>query len=322
MDRGYSSYVGFASKYTFRTLRWHTKQKILILFYTLAAFLGKLFFFTRPVFEFTDISLSDMVSQSNSFYISKTLTGIDGKSYRKLLLFNLIYDLFFLTGLLMILALTAALVGLGISFSTNVQSGIYLGIIFGSPLLVVLLLYFIFAAIYFSPSASIVKKNPDIDLSDLFYNCFASFKSSGKATLFLLTFVPTFVDLAIIGLSLFFLIPAIADSGSAVFHLTGVFVALALVLLWLIFVPYLFLIRRVSISKMLYDIAVPDNNVMFAYEATKTSSTAHIVSTDHPVTIQLNDIRPTSENEKDAERENGEASSSKDKDTFEDSDHE
>lgn len=247
MNQGFGSYFRSGWRASFRVFHRKAKTLIIYLFYYLASLLGRLFFFSRPLFESASLNLAEMSEKSGDFLVSKSFEGVNqGKRYKTLLLFDLVFDLFLLAGLLLLGGISVGLFFFGYYLGATPLLSYTMAFCLAAPLWL-LALAFLFSGLFFASfAASIVRDNPEIELSDLFYNCMLSFKKKGKGALFLLHFLYDLFVLLYLGLSVF--VPyLLLSSSNIVLRIVGAFSILILALVFLFFSPYLHLARQVSL---------------------------------------------------------------------------
>jgi hypothetical protein len=208
---------------------------------------GTLFFFTRPLFEISSLHFAEMSEKSGSFLISKSFEGAnEGRRYKTLLLFNLLYEVFLLSGLVLLGGVGAGLFFFGYYLGANPTLSFAMAFLFALPFWLSALVFLFLGLLIWSFAPSIVDKNPEIELSDLFYNCFLCFKKKGKGGLFFLHFLPDLLTLAYLGLVVY--LPfLLLNSMNLSLRVLGAFAVLILVLAFILLSPFVSLSRSVSL---------------------------------------------------------------------------
>jgi hypothetical protein len=247
MNQGFGSYFRNGWRAAFRVFSSRGKALLYAILYFLASFLGHLFFFSRPLFEISSLHLAMMSEKSGSFLISKSFEGAnEGRRYKTLLLFNLLYELFLLAGLVLLGGVGAGLFFFGYYLGANPTLSFAMAFLFALPFWLSALAFLFLGLLIWSFSPAIVDENPEIELSDLFYNCFLSFKKKGKGGLFFLHFLPDLLTLAYLGVMVY--LPFLLfNSSNLSLRVFGAFAVLILAFAFLLLSPYVSLSRSVSL---------------------------------------------------------------------------
>lgn len=199
MNRGFGYYFKKSNdifKFVFRKQKF--SAKVMFLFYNVAALIGRLIFFIRPIFLISDQNLANMFINGHSFSIYKAFYGVKEK-YGKIFLTELIQACIYMGVVLaLLIPLIAPSIALAINFSYTFVLSIVLYVIFG--LLIVAACLIISFNYKFVPF--IAAKTKSLDCSDYLHNSHNAFKKN-KKTIIAEEFVYTLIIAAssLLGLS-------------------------------------------------------------------------------------------------------------------------
>lgn len=139
-------------------------SRLLLGFYLLVSFFGKLFFFLRPIFLIADNNLAAMVVEGHDFEMTKIFEGINvRRRYSSLLLSSLFIEA------IVIGAAVAMVLPFYIWQVTNLYSPYLNPLIFIIAMGVVVLALAIALAIMFAPQGYVAAKGKDLNAGDILF---------------------------------------------------------------------------------------------------------------------------------------------------------
>lgn len=248
----------------------------------IATFFGNMTIFLEPVFQKFHIQMCKMVDDSGEANMSKAFDQSDHKKgYRSLLLFDVIWLLVTVAGVFAIMGL-AYLIGTIIfnigfysypSYSpmpqasqtslTNFTNLLYI------PFLVFALIFVIFALMVKEAGVYASYRNPELGLSDILFNAFATLKECG-GRLFLVNFlmfleVLTYAAIIVVPIFIISVLSSSIDPNDSYLALYIIWILVPIFTVVSIFVvPVLIGIFRLSVHKFLMD-NVRHDAVIIAY---------------------------------------------------------
>ncbi len=282
MKKSTGKYIIEATKEGFSYYIHHVSKFFAFWVMELATFFGKMTIFLGPVFQKFHIQMCKMVDDSGETNMAKAFDQSDHrKGYRNLLFFDLVWFLVTLAGVAVIMGiaygLSTIIYNIGFYFNTT-ESNPSLPIDIGNALntfTTFLYIPFIVFAVVFVVFALMVKeagvyasyRNPDLGLSDIIYDAFATLKECG-GRLFLvnfLMFLEVLTYAAIIFVPIFIISIIHLDPGDVFYTYYIIWILVPIFSVVSVFViPVLIGIFRLSVHKFLMDNAKTDA-VIIAY---------------------------------------------------------
>ena len=170
MEKSFSFYFSKSkdlSKFAFKKLGFITRLELFV--YMILSFLGKWFFFSRPIFAVVDDNIGAMISETHTLCFSKAFEGVPEK-YLKLMLTYLVEDL--MTGAF----LTVFFLPLYFACKTHPYEMIIH--IVSTAVLGLAVLFVMIKRIKYTMIGFVAAYDNNLSMGDYFYNCK---KASGKA---------------------------------------------------------------------------------------------------------------------------------------------
>ena len=202
MNRGFAFYFKNAMKSSAATI-WKNKSLILVMAYFLSELVARLTIIFSAVFDLADIRQAKIVEENERFDIPQTLRVATKSKPVWTMVLSIIAEAFiFLGGALIIAAITAALALIGYAVWWLLNTPVYIIWLFCIPGGILLLVYTVIMVLIFSPTPYIIETNPNVGVYETVKICFDSMKGKGKTTAFFNFFIPTLLELIIIGICL------------------------------------------------------------------------------------------------------------------------
>lgn len=282
MKKSSGRYVMDGTKKSFFYYIHHLSKFFVFWVVEFVSVLGKFCIFLDPIMQKFNIQMCKMIDDSGETNMAKAFDQTDHKKgYRSLVLFDFIWLLFTLAGI-------GAFIGIGVllnnviyyigyysypsyspmpsdELNTLVQFVNYLYI----PFIVFAVIYFLFALMVKEAGVYAAYKNPDLGLSDIIYNAFATLKTAGwKLFLVNLLGLLELITYAAIIIVPIFIISIVApsfapdDAYYAAWHIWILIPIFSGVSIFI--VPFLFTMFRLSIHEFFMDNGKADA-VIIAY---------------------------------------------------------
>ena len=267
MKKGIFMYFGHGWDVANETLKNISfKEKMFLFAYLILSFIGRIFIFTRPIFEISDNNLSVMMKECHSFSLDKIFEGAtDPRTYGQLL-FSYIVKLLMILGNLVLYMLPLALywgvtILFGYAYGSEAIILLDIAIIISAVVSIFYIVFIIVMFIYQEPMGYIAQKNKELDASDIMYNATSSLKSQGKWAIFCTYLIPFLIStllLAVLGLAIYLL-----------FYYCGViggFIAIVLSFVFLFilanFLPLLLTAGTIAKHSIIEDVALTEKIVV------------------------------------------------------------
>ena len=267
MKKGVFTYFGQGWNIANETLKNISfKEKMFLFAYLILSFIGRIFIFTRPIFEISDNNLSIMMKECHSFSLEKIFEGAtDSKTYGQLLFSYIIKLLTILGNLILYLLPLAVYWGITILFGYAYGSDaiilLEIAVVISAIVCIFYIAFIIIMFIYQEPMAYIAQKNKELDASDIMYNATNSLKTQGKWAIFSTYLIPFLL------LVLFLAISALAIY--VLFYYCGVIGGFASIILLFVllfvaanFLPTLFMAGCIAKFSIIEDVSLTEKIVV------------------------------------------------------------
>lgn len=210
MNKGFAYYFKKSNSiYSFVNQKQKFVDKLALWLYVLAAFIGKLIFFIRPIFLISEQNLANMFINGHSFSISKSFQGVKEK-YFKLLIVELIQ---FAIAAAVLISICVALAFPVIVSMKPVQPDAadisFIGIIFIIVGAILFLVSSIIISLRLGFVSYVASKSKDLDVSDYLFNSNEAAKKSQMTLLgsvfvyYIISTIPLVLTIALgVGISL------------------------------------------------------------------------------------------------------------------------
>jgi hypothetical protein len=177
------------------------KQRALLFIYIIASFLGKIFFFTRPIFTVADENLAELLKKREPFSFWNIFGGtLRTEQYRALSLTYLIADLMIFVGLIAIIILPLLMWTLLVPAINN--RFYLLGFYYALTIFFIALgvLYVLTSLIYYVPIAFVSRRQTVPEPGVLLKTVNQGLRQQGKINIFFLNFLYLILFVIAIGL--------------------------------------------------------------------------------------------------------------------------
>lgn len=199
MNRGFAFYFKNAIKSSATTV-WKSKSILSVWAYFLAELVARITIIFSAVFDLADVRQGKIVDENRKMDIPQTLqVATKGKPVWTMVLSIIAEAFIFLGGALIIAAITAVLGLIGFAVAWLVRGPQYMIWFFCAPGGLLLVVYAVIMVLIFSPTPYIIETNPELGVYETIKICFDSMKGRGKGTAFLNFFIPTLLELIVIG---------------------------------------------------------------------------------------------------------------------------
>ena len=199
MNRGFAFYFKNAMKSSASTI-WKNKNILQVWAYFLAELVARLTILFSAIFDLANIRQAKLVQESGKMDFPQTMkVASRGKPLGTMVLAVIVEAFIFLGGALIIAVATGILYLIGFIVSCLVSVPWYTVWLFCIPGGLVLLAYAVVMILILSPTPYIIETNPGISVAETVKICFDTMKSKGKTTAFLNFFIPTLLELIVLG---------------------------------------------------------------------------------------------------------------------------
>lgn len=156
--------------------------------FLLTSILGKLLFFTYPLYALAEVRIVKTINETGSFEVEKSFE--DANSIKKVwttILYYLVKGLIYLSGIIILSGFTYLLIYLGktIDEMTTLKK-YYVMFAFGIIGGILILLFIIMVHLLFAPATYLIQKYDDIGISDVISKSISIMSRKGKMKLFLI----------------------------------------------------------------------------------------------------------------------------------------
>ena len=199
MNRGFAFYFKNAMKSSAATI-WKNKNILKVWVYFLAELVARLTIIFSAIFDLADIRQAKAAQDSASMDFSETMkVAAKGKPFGTMVLTIIVEAFIFLGGAVLIAVVTGILYLIGYIVSNLVIVPWYTVWLFCIPGGLALLVYAVVMILIFSPTPYLIETNPGLSVAETVKICFDTMKGRGKTTAFLNFFIPTLLELIVLG---------------------------------------------------------------------------------------------------------------------------
>ena len=200
MNRGFAFYFKNAMKSSAATI-WKNKNILKVWAYFLAELVARVTIIFSAVFDLADIRQAKLAQDGARSDIGETLKVAAKSKPAGTMVLCIIAEAFILLGGAMLIAIaTGMLYLIGYIVSCLVTVPWYTVWLFCIPGGLALLVYALVMVLIFSPTPYIIETNPDLGVAETIKICFDTMKSRGKTTAFFNFFIPTLLELIVLGI--------------------------------------------------------------------------------------------------------------------------
>ncbi len=191
------NYLAQGFKRARKTYKKNKSSIISFIFLSIASMIGKLFFFTTPIFQMFDLSIAEDAAESNEFNMFEGFRDSDNpKSVWILMIINLVKAIFIITGLLLIGLLTQFLWLAGLELN-DFSRVLHIEFYFIGPAILAGLVFVTFILTVFAPFTYITKNVENKNLFTVLYNNKMSMNFKMFRKIFSINLVYNFVSIGI-----------------------------------------------------------------------------------------------------------------------------
>lgn len=285
MNKGFGYYFKEGFQVAGATFRGKIKNRIAYLVFLIASLLSAILVLPFPAFQLASYNLDAMASSSDDFIFSKAFQKSgEPRTYWTLFLYNLVYAIVFLAALALTAGAGFGMFILGLALPRGNTSaarliGLSLGGVFAFPFALASLAVLFLGIVYFLPRLFILHANPKIDLSDLAYDSFKSYRKNGKATAFLLILVNLLflaLYVAIAYLCVFYCFMAATAAGM----IAGIVLIAIFAGVLLYFLPLFLFASSISLYLLNRDLCDYGDYDVFAHDSRKGQEYLEVLDVD------------------------------------------
>jgi len=264
MNQKASKYTSIGLSESKEALRADKFNFIKYLMFTVTSIIGKLFFFSFPLFKLSEYHIVHQIKESQTINFEDAFEDSSQvKTYWTMMLFGLIKLFILLTGLVLISALAYGLIALGTAMDTYELRYQHNFILFFQVVSVILYVIFLFCnSLIYAPVGFLIQSHPEMGLREALSQSKVIFNAYGRGKLFvirirlLLRFIAYIVLASAVGLiSYIWLTP---------YYFIGIVIILSILLLQSL--PRILLSNQIASTRLYLDL-IEDSAYQSLFEA-------------------------------------------------------